>query len=172
MITIEGMDNSGKTTLLNRLAEDLCLTSVKNYQRPRDNNDILQYSHAMQNLNFNMRGKLILDRISSISEPIYGPICRDTKWIDPEVIEECHQRSRQANALVIYCRPPNEKILDFGDRPQMPGVIDRAKQLLVEYDKQMAEVRRVLCTCNYDYTVHSYEAIKSVVYNHLGGPVQ
>ncbi len=36
--------------------------------------------------------------------------------------------------LIIYCRPPEEKIFNFGDREQMYGVFEKRIDLLFAYD--------------------------------------
>lgn len=146
MIIIEGMDNSGKTTL--------CKSLSKTYGLPLDTSGRLKtLSECVQfQIHCMVSSELIIyDRMRIISEGVYGPLIRNRnvfgdKWGS---YLEVFMRT---NPLVIYCRPPNEKILEFGEREQMDGVIDHSRQLLSRYDAVMNEIKNF--TTN--YVVYNY----------------
>jgi len=69
MIIIEGPDNVGKTTLANQLAKDLGVEVVHSI-KPTD------FQAGVDRLNWMASNPLIIyDRVSCISEAVYGPIC-------------------------------------------------------------------------------------------------
>jgi hypothetical protein len=114
---------------------------------------------------------LILDRLCTISEPIYGPICRGSYiYSDAELAEE-YSFLLAEEPLIIYCRPSDEAIFDFGDRPQMDGVIQRSKQLLGAYDLTLDQLALTGFTvAHWDYETYEYSWIMNQVINHLEKP--
>lgn len=170
MIIVEGCDNSGKTTLVNRLSEELRLLSIINREKPPNREYIFHYVATMTFLS--SQYSTIFDRWPSISEPIYGPICRNRYLLESEDLTFLHTSVSRISPLVIYCRPKDSTILDFGDRPQMGGVIENGDKLIRGYDVEMLRVARFLQVVNYDYEHDSYQSIFDQVLTHLKGPVQ
>lgn len=169
MVIVEGPDNSGKTTLARKLAADMELVYINNRQRPRGFKD-LDYD-AFHFCDVAKVFPTIFDRWGPISEPIYGRVIRDTQWPLKEELVQVHQYVAGLKPLVLYCRPSNKRILDFGDTEQMEGVKTKAKQLIKAYDKEMKFVNQYLTVCPYDYETHSYDQIRQIVQNHLRGPL-
>ena len=167
LIIVEGMDNTGKTTLINRLADDLKLLVMGNRRRPSRSEDILHYTFHLTELS--QCYDVIIDRWSAISEPIYGPICRGTSWPDMATQTALMEHISMLRPLLIYCRPEDQVVLDFGDRSQMEGVIQNAEALLKEYDQKMEWVNGWISVMNYDYATHEYVDILSQVKEHLHG---
>lgn len=168
MIIIEGMDNSGKTTLARRLAKDLELLYINNRKKTTGlktlDRDVYNFTRLSTIYN------TVFDRWSAISEPVYGSVLRGTTYLEEDK-RQLHQYCLQANPLVIYCRPSDETILKFGDEPQMEGVIQRAKDLILAYDQEIQFVSKTLATCGYDYEQHEYSQVREIIINHLQGAI-
>lgn len=163
MIIVEGMDNAGKTTLVDRLSEDLKLLRISNRKRPTGLTDMYWYAISMVELS--KQYPTIFDRWQIISEPIYGPICRGTDWPSQADLYALEAMTTAVNPLIIYCRPPDEVILNFGDRPQMEGVIDQAKQLIAAYDRAIERLEKSgwFGVLRYDYKTDTYEVLRKQV---------
>lgn len=73
--------------------------------------------------------------------------------------------------LVIMCRPPTKTILNFGEREQMEGVIERSTRIIERYDALIDKMNLQgkvgsLDFCVYDWTKpHSW--IYNLVRNHI-----
>lgn len=151
MIIVEGMDNSGKTQLSAHLAEKFDLKIIKRSGPPKDRASFV--IDTIESLVLNP--EVIFDRHPIISEGVYGPLLRGVNVFESEATtwEFYIDRLVVNNPLLIYCRPPDEKILSFGSRSQMGGVIDNARRLITGYDKMMKKVEeRGLPIIRYDFT--------------------
>ena len=114
-IIVVGMDNTGKTTLVNQLKEFYKCESIKspgpNYTRQEMIDEIKK--------DLDLPNKVILERFSILEELVYGNVLRnhskfrldDMDWV------------RDYDFIIVYCRPEDEVIYNFGDREQMDGVI-------------------------------------------------
>lgn len=134
MIVVEGMDNTGKTTLVNKLAEEFDLKVVKS-PGPVDQgleNSLKWMQETLENKDL----QVIYDRYPLISERIYGPIIRKKDILAP-YWDKLVRKFLLREPLLIYCRPPIKDILNFGEREQMEGVIERAEELAELYDEYM-----------------------------------
>lgn len=166
MIIVEGMDNSGKTTLIEKLADDLKLVKVNNRKRPESSNDIWMWVSA--SVEMARHHPTILDRWAPISEPIYGPICRDTRLFSShdQALTMAYLETFIKRPIIIYCRPSESKIRSWGDRAQMDGVIKNSERLLVAYDHSMKSLAAEFQKCywiNYNYETDDYPLLCSQV---------
>lgn len=167
MVIVEGMDNSGKTVLVNQLAEELRLVQVRNNIRhPQSMADLNNYFLSILNLDRGLNKGLILDRWPPISEPIYGEVLRRTVLMSQSTKANYHRCVRN-EAMLIWCRPPNSTLLDFGSREQMSGVREKADQLIEAYDREMEFISGYLNIHIYDYTVDSYNLLSLKVQEFL-----
>ncbi len=160
MIIVEGMDNSGKTTLVQRLSIDLKLLVLNNRRRPKEAQDIKDYVDMITPLCRTF--PTILDRFAPISEPIYGPICRNSHLLtEGEVHDLLQHISIYNKPLVIYCRPDKDRILKFDDSiEQMDGVIKHAPALVEAYDRSMKNLQMNWFTVfYYDWEFDSYDSL-------------
>lgn len=151
IIAVEGIDNTGKTTLIRRLEELLGISGHMSNGRPQT---VLEMFNRMENYLLTP-GVTIHDRLHCISDQIYGPVIRkQNHFLKEERGRQLFQSFKETPHLIIYCRPPREKILDFGSRDQMPGVITNAAKLLTGYDAFMRKlVNEGKCEIAiYDYT--------------------
>jgi len=164
MLIVEGCDNAGKTTLVAQLSADLRLLTLNNRQRPLTLQDSKDYLHLTAPLA--SRFKTIFDRWQPISEPIYGPICRGVHLFSPQDIAYQHYYLQECKLkpVIIYCRPSDGKILNFGDREQMEGVIENAKKIIDGYDRMMAWIEdQWFPVVRYDYEHDTYDSLKEKV---------
>ena len=146
MIIVEGMDNSGKTTLAEHLAEKFKLPLMHS---PKIRENMIQDALTILTLNPNA----VMDRFSVISEVIYGPTLRRKIIFDTFVTRWIFYMDKlaQCKPLIFYCRPPDEKIFDYGDREQMEGVKEHDKELLGAYDALMDSWAGRLLIMKYDF---------------------
>lgn len=171
MIIVEGCDNTGKSTLVARIASDLKIMAITSRSRPRSIEDIAQYTAEMTLLS--CKYPTVFDRWQPISESIYGPVCRNSWLIDDEAKTALDWVTAFVNPLVIYCRPPLQAVVgSIGARDQMEGVVDRVEDLYNEYDERMQEIALVMHVIEYDYTSNSYEDLLVHINTHRNGAVQ
>lgn len=144
MIIVEGMDNTGKTTLVEKLKTEFELEPVRS-PGPKPYRELFEFVDKYASAMEEVRSKqgttkdypFIHDRFPIFSDRVYGAVLRK---INPfEELDEGRwlvERIRKVGAVVIYCRPQRtEKILSFEDgRKQMDGVEENAKRLLEVYD--------------------------------------
>lgn len=133
MIILEGFDNSGKTTLGRQLS------NIYNYAYvhspgPMDGGIRLE-NYALREI-ANPK-PVIYDRFPVISDQVYAPIIRNlpstfTVSKQGQIIKELFLAYPH---IVIYCRPKDKTILNFGDREQMEGVKTSSKELIEAYDQ-------------------------------------
>lgn len=119
MIIVEGPDNSGKTTLIDKLSKEFSLLKLVPYKKgpPKNAEDIFMNSWCIINgaLGFHSK-RVISDRISLISEDIYGPICRKNNLWDGEYFprkQKLLNSLKTIDPFFIYCRPPDSVVLNF-----------------------------------------------------------
>lgn len=157
MVIIEGLDNTGKSTLALRLASDFKGLMVSNKRRPQAISDVLQWIDNLMMLHVNYR--LFVDRVPHVSEPIYGPICRNTGILTPEFVSAVY---RTLPATYVYCRPPTSTIFNM-TKPEMEGVKENRSELLRAYD----DWARIHEPIYYDYTdPESYTRLIGKIHDH------
>lgn len=179
MIVIEGMDNTGKTTLSNKLVEHFGLPPECYIHSPGPDTPEQMAPRVHRMLEFKHL-PFIWDRIHCISDQVYAEVLGRENWFEvlrpepkpigyavgyltPESVEFVRKKEACFQAwiyflasqpTVIYCRPPIENILKFGDREQMIGVKDKAATLVLTYDTFMSKLRgiRDVRVISYDWT--------------------
>lgn len=136
MLIVEGPDNSGKSTLVRRLAEEAKLLLIANKRKPKTKSQIFEFMNLAIPLSH--RFPTIFDRWSPISEAVYGPIIRGHSILsfhDEEVARAAPILSG-LSPMIIYCRPDDDTIKEsLGDRGQMPGVEENIDDLILSYDQ-------------------------------------
>ena len=148
MIIIEGMDNSGKTTLAKTLAS--------HYNWPLEHSP--GYCSKMVDWaksTLLIQGHRIYDRHPCISEQVYGPILRDKDEFKTPEGGKVMKLFIKKSPLIIFCKPPDSVIVDdMGD--QMKGVKYNSFNLIMAYNRLMAYLKYWgLLVYDYDYTEHS-----------------
>lgn len=154
MIVVEGMDNTGKTTLINYLKLRIKELKILDSGGPvLEGQELERLTQLMIWLPYSKY--VLIDRISLISEEVYGPILRSGNALAKIYDYDCLMDwFKSFNPFIIYCRPPENNIFStFTSRDQMKGVFERREQLLSRYDLVMAELMRSgFNIYKYDYT--------------------
>lgn len=143
-VVLEGPDNAGKTTLAKRLREQVTGLEYFHPGGAPANTDAEIGCLTQQHDMMQSRNRIILDRVTCISQQVYNSdIAGD--W----------QRQQYADMMVatpglvvIYCRPPNEVLMDVGNYKWRPEeteehrqkIISRAMEFVHRYDEVMLRV--------------------------------
>jgi len=138
VIIVEGMDNTGKTTLVDFLSGTFKgLKRIKSPGPPKDVNSITEWTR--DSLLYGSSPTFIYDRHPLISEKVYGPLLRGKDCLDHSVGRLLFKDflRLKPKPLIIYCRPSIKAIKRYGSRGQMEGVIPNTEKLVEAYDKLM-----------------------------------
>jgi hypothetical protein len=159
LIIVEGVDGSGKTTVIRdlRTQSRTYFWVASSSRRPSTLPALCDALYWLSQAS-SLPLPIICDRFPLISEPIYGPILRGKS-----MLEEMNGRNKSKNAdlmhqidRVIYCRPPRAEIiknLKITESSQLGGVIDNLDRLLFSYDSKMDSLRdQGVYVHRYDYT--------------------
>lgn len=131
MIICEGPDNAGKTTLLKRLSGEFYLPIIKS-PGPMEEKEIFKW--CINQMYHPDSDFIFYDRFAAISDCIYGPLIRGGSPFIEKEEGKAIQNLLKYKAVIIYCRPPEENILNF-QKPEMDGVIDNAHKMINDYDE-------------------------------------
>lgn len=168
-ICVEGPDNSGKTTLVESLAQ-IYNRQVKH--AGYTGNHIEDHEQFM--LEIEDDGQLILDRSKAISGYVYDSVVRKigSKFNMDDIAEVAQ------NTLLIICLPPKELVLEDNGRDQMKGVNENLSALYNEYTMLAygdhdfpggsIDGNSVFV---YDYTKHHLGDVIDWITDTLGGPL-
>lgn len=140
LIVVEGVDGSGKTTLIQSLREaSIChFVTLSRSSPPKTLEEITDVLMWMEK-GAMMATPLICDRHPLISEPIYGNVLRGYSLLDRLTNYEDHWSLVDR---VIYVRPSMDTIFKFiGHQPQLKGVIRNLERLIVAYDEKIESLR-------------------------------
>src|SRR5687767_10954920 len=110
MLIVEGPDNSGKSTLVRRLAEDAKLLLIAQKRKPRNRDEYFDFLNRM--IPLAKCWPTVFDRWSRISESVYGPIIRGRSIFTDRDLEVARAAPMLAGLkpLLIYCRPSDSSI--------------------------------------------------------------
>ena len=148
-IILEGPDAAGKTTLGRQLA-DLGMRLVVSGGAPKTPEEVASYCQ-MQFANCHDR-KVVLDRVTPISHPIYNPA-----YIDNELIDQYLERMlSMPELLIVYCRPPTEALMrpekhqwkDYDTEEHKQKILRNQMNYIDQYDRLFASIPHL----SYDYT--------------------
>ena len=143
-IIVCGMDNTGKTTLCNSLSVKTGFKVVPpmgpGFSKESMMDNILLY--------MNKGDSVIFERFSIFEEMVYGKVLRGKSKFDYSDIEAI----RKYKPIIIYCRPSDEVIFNFGSREQMKGVIEQKEKLLKEWDNLIMDTLTGFKVIKFDWT--------------------
>ena len=154
MVIIEGMDNSGKTTLAKQLKETFPTLELEHSPSKESLGTKLHWvARAIRRLD----PHVMYDRYAPISERVYGPIVRPLIGdVFGAYSFDLLRLTLRKNPLIIYCRPSDETITAWDERIQLNGVKSHAKELIQRYDWMMQVLREFSAgsglILDYDYT--------------------
>lgn len=151
VIIVEGMDNTGKSTLIKRLAKALPKHRMIISPGP---NQADQPQWIRTEIGIARTSATIYDRHPLISEEIYGPRIRGISHLTQHWPHLWDMLVRDIYPTVIYCRPPRDEIIKtILEREQMEGVVENARTLIDMYDRFISEkVMTTLPVYAYDFT--------------------
>lgn len=155
LVTLEGPDGAGKSTLVRDLRRDLGrrFTVIQSSRPPSSAEEVHREVHWRLQVPENM--PVIADRDPRISEPIYGPILRGHSFLD------LPSTPLRGFGLIVYCRPSLAAIQTFSRREaQLEGVHERLARIVLAYDELLANN----CHVRYDWQVpDSYERVRTEI---------
>lgn len=137
-VVVEGMDGSGKTTLVTQMMEFFGdrAVFVPGYNRIQGVKSPLS-QWWMEQLAHNPAGKFVVHDRFFYPELVYGPVLRNKVNADPSILSYVRELLR-SHALLVYCRPPIAAIKKgVTVQSQMRGVHERFHDLMIQYDKVM-----------------------------------
>lgn len=157
MLIVEGMDGTGKSTLVKKLHENTGLpvhTRAVADQTGDPVDDLFQWAFD-DVTTWDAQPLSIYDRHPLVSEYIYGPTIRGrvAKGFRSRDAALLSAKMRK-DAFVVFCVTDAKTIHENLKRiPQMDGVKDHTEQLYVEYTKFIAQYSGRFAV--YDYTGES-----------------
>lgn len=165
LVTVEGPDASGKSTLVRALctAFPRRIIVLRSTRPPSTEAGLAREIAWRSQLPASV--PILADRDPRVSEPIYGPILRGRSFWPAFA-----GPFPDALGLVVYCRPPLHalltKLAGEGQPEQLAGVRENYSKILLEYD-QLMETRAHF---TYDYTrgVSHFGQLLSLVSRHWG----
>lgn len=164
-VVLEGPDNAGKSTLAKAIRTEC--NRVTYYHpggAPSDAHDEEVCLTTQRNF-FESSGQFLFDRVTCISQQVYNP--------NPSADEArkafAQHMVRRPNMVVVYCRPPNETLMDVGNytwraeetEEHRQKIITRAAEFIARYDEVMLQVPTIF----YDWKdeVHASLIVRKLV---------
>lgn len=148
-IILEGMDNSGKSTLASKFG----LEVLHPGPAPKTKVDELAF------LDFHLkecRLPIVMDRVTCISQQVY-----QKRLFNDLHMSYLNKMINTQYCIIIYCRPPDEVILDFNNhnikeydtKEHIAKIKNNAKLYLDSYDKLMYNIPHL----KYNYTIDNID---------------
>jgi len=167
MIIIEGMDNSGKSTLAATLSASTGTPIEHSPSHLVRDGKFDEWLFWIEWSMLREREHYIFDRHPITSEPVYGPVLRKV-----DLLSTTHYlvELQRLEPLIIFCRPPTENIFNF-QKEEAEGVIEHKVELLHAYDDFMSKLMQARFHVHkYDYTREEADSsILPKVIRHLEG---
>lgn len=136
-IIVEGMDGTGKTSLVDTLRKYYPLTTVRNLLE--DKQDFDKWWPTMLGVTPPPGQMYIHDRFF-YSELVYGPVVRGKLVPSQQLIYDISEALRK-DAFLIYCRPPWVEIsINVSNSSHMEGVKEHLNELVDAYDALMSKL--------------------------------
>lgn len=144
MIILEGMDNSGKSTLAAKFGFEVL------HPGPAPKSWAEEQTCLEEQLE-KARLPIVQDRVTCISSQVYKNRVGDRTYV-----EYMNQMLMTPHCILVYCRPPDSVVLNFDthnikahDTPEhLKKVKDNAKRYLESYDRLMYNLPHLV----YNYT--------------------
>jgi hypothetical protein len=161
IVVVEGPDGAGKTTLIKNLRKttDRYYVSLHNAGPPKDVLNVQCVTNWIERMAV-ARVPLVCDRISLISEPIYGEVLRKENILDGTYTTDDIKDFLLSNVdRIIYCRPPTSVIQQMIEKEkQLEGVWANIVAITEKYDYTMKMVRHWgVNVIEYDWTKYGLD---------------
>lgn len=158
MLIFTGMDNSGKTTLVEKMSKKFNLPVVKSLGPDYTKDEKHLWLLDQMSREKTIPDSVIFDRFLPFEEMVYGKVLRG----DPiySLDDPYMQTLRDLDPTIIYTRPSSETIFNWDGREQMEGVIETKEKLLAAWDDLMWKLMALGWNVQvYDYKVNSEDHI-------------
>jgi len=156
-IIFEGIDNSGKSTLVNAVANETQWPVGPKEGKPINFDSVIDKIER-----YLLFDKHLFDRHPVISQSIYGPL-RDDPHVPPALTEAFYQQK----PLIVYCRVVDKRLV--GHLPSATDDLDHLKalsenyyELLQKYDRWAIRYARIFYT-DYAQTRQVIAMLKGVI---------
>lgn len=139
-ILVDGMDGSGKTTLVQQILTLLGDNAeyVPGYNRTPEPKSPMQ-TWWMEHLARNPVDKVVIHDRFFYPELVYGPVLRGFVAASDSTLNYVQDFLR-THGFLIYCRPPIEVLKEGIEvQPQMEGVKEMFHDLLLAYDQMIIQ---------------------------------
>ena len=145
MIIFEGPDGAGKSYTAEKLMPFYNDAILFRSKGPTTREEFLSRMRDAFALHYSNPLKTIFcDRFPAISEPVYGPILRGSSKLNDYDLEDWLARLKANGAIIVYCRPSNETLLNVNlesKEHKSPEFVEqvKAKRLAIikKYDEWM-----------------------------------
>jgi len=143
MIIVEGCDNTGKSTLIKRLCADLPqLIHPPIPTGPSDGETLFNRYAPILSLSAAEGKNIILDRITVISEWVYGQALRGKLALNSAQMHMLEQGIAFHQPLILHCWRPEPSIrASFDDREQLEGVKEKISLIQRLYHDRIEQLR-------------------------------
>lgn len=172
LIIVEGMDNTGKTTLIQELIRNIgrgTLMAKVSLGPFRPAIEQIQWTYSQLKRAGEGKDLIVYDRFLPICDIVYGTVIRNsTLWtLDSAELKAL----RELNPLIIFCDPGIDTILKtINEKDQLEGVVDNAKALIAMYKAVIYELETLGFEIHYyDYTS---DLSKQDIYKRVGQLVE
>lgn len=167
-VILEGFDNSGKSTLADNLGKDAGATVYYPGPKPVGISEIRQ--QLRQQAQWASEPSAVLDRTTLFSQQAYalGNLKGMAEFACGALMEIGTIAKTVQNSLVVYCRPPIEKILDFSthkvkvydDVKKIKWLEENAEAIIRRYDQMFSHWPHEL----WDYTNPNAELYQKLIW--------
>ncbi len=167
-VILEGFDNSGKSTLAEMLKLDAEATVY--YPGPKPVGIRAIRRQMRQQADWASEPNAVLDRVTIFSQSAYslGDTRQVLQLMFASLMEMGAFMRTIDNSLVVYCRPPIEKILDFSthqiksydDHKKLKWLDANAERIVQRYDNLFKSFPHVV----WDYTDPDPELYQQLIW--------
>ena len=154
MYIVTGMDNSGKTTLVRRMSEELGLPVVKSIGPDHTLDEKFLWTIDQMSREKSIPGSVIYDRFLPLEEMVYGKVLRGNPIFN--LNDHYMETLKDLHPIILYTRPSSKTIFNWDGREQMEGVIEQKEKLMAAWDDLMWG----LMARGWDVQVYDYQAEK------------
>lgn len=174
MIILEGLDNTGKTTLAQAIVDHFPHLQLRPSIGNKHDTKVIREGMYLESMLPSPH--LVSDRSRLISEYIYNPVLATRRpVVDYPTWMTYLTLFTTRPHFIIYCHRPVSKILEtFNVRDQLPGVGDKLVELNDRYQKMM-EMLDLLFTLNgrpdniahYNWATSQWSQLETRISDHL-----
>lgn len=132
LILIEGMDNTGKTTLAHNIIASLPHFIYHHNEKPASREDA--FANIVSLIERASNKDIVCDRCCVIGEEVYGTVLRGKSLFKPYETNILMKMLSTVTIMNILCKPPIQAVIEsMGERAQMEGVAENAYKLYDTY---------------------------------------